>query len=110
MPRADFLRDYGQKKPLLLRNALPGFVSPIEPEDLAGLACEDAALSRLVRYDREHDAWTVRHGPFREEAFPGLGDRDWTLMVPDVDKWGIGRASGGGGGGRTGRSRGAPTN
>src|SRR3546814_15656787 len=67
--------------------SLPGFVSPIEPEDLAGLACEDAALSRLVRHDREHDAWTVRHGPFREEEFPGLGDRDWTLLVQDVDKW-----------------------
>ena len=87
MPAADFLRDYWQKKPLLVRNAFPGFVSPIEPEDLAGLACEDAALSRLIRHDREHDAWTVRHGPFREEEFPGLGDRDWTLLVQDVDKW-----------------------
>src|SRR3546814_9152205 len=87
MHAADFVRDYWQKKPLLIGNALPGFVSPIEPEDLAGLACEDAALSRLVRHDREHDAWTVRHGPFREEEFPGLGDSDWTLLVQDVDKW-----------------------
>jgi len=87
MPAADFLRDYWQKKPLLVRNAFPGFVSPIEPEDLAGLACEEVALSRLIRHDRERDAWTVRHGPFREEEFPGLGDRDWTLLVQDVDKW-----------------------
>lgn len=87
MPAADFLRDYWQKKPLLIRNAFPGFVSPIEPEDLAGLACEEAALSRLIRHDRERDAWTVRHGPFAEEEFPGLGDRDWTLLVQDVDKW-----------------------
>ena len=87
MPAADFLRDYWQKKPLLVRNAFPGFVSPIAPEDLAGLACEDAALSRLVLHDRGRDAWTVRHGPFAEEAFPGLGDHDWTLLVQDVDKW-----------------------
>src|SRR5690606_38326897 len=87
IPPADFLRDYWQKKPLLVRNAFPDFVSPISPEDLAGLACEDAALSRLVRHDRARDAWTVRHGPFREEEFPGLGDRDWTLLVQDVDKW-----------------------
>ena len=87
MPAAEFLRDYWQKKPLLVRNAFPGFVSPIEPEDLAGLACEDAALSRLIRHDRERDAWTVRHGPFQEDEFPGLGDRDWTLLVQDVDKW-----------------------
>ena len=38
MPPAKFLRDYWQKKPLLIRDAFPGFVSPIEPDDLAGLA------------------------------------------------------------------------
>jgi 50S ribosomal protein L16 3-hydroxylase len=87
MPAADFLRDYWQKKPLLVRNAFPGFASPIEPEDLAGLACEDGVLARLVQHDRARDAWTVRHGPFAEDLFPGLGDRDWTLLVQDVDKW-----------------------
>jgi len=87
MPAADFLRDYWQKKPLLIRDAFPGFMSPIAPEDLAGLACEDAALSRLVMHDRDRNAWTVRHGPFAEAEFPGLGDHDWTLLVQDVDKW-----------------------
>ena len=52
MKPADFLRDYWQKKPLLIRNAFPDFVSPIEPEDLAGLACEEFALSRLITHDR----------------------------------------------------------
>ncbi len=87
MPPAQFLRDYWQKRPLLVRNAFPGFVSPIEPEDLAGLACEEFALSRLVRHDRARDAWEVRQGPFPEDLFPTLGDRDWTLLVQDVDKW-----------------------
>ncbi len=87
MPPAEFLRDYWQKRPLLIRNAFPGFVSPLEPEDLAGLACEEAALSRLITHDRARDAWSVRHGPFAEEEFPGLGDHDWTLLVQDVDKW-----------------------
>ena len=87
MPPERFLRDYWQKRPLLIRNAFPGFVSPIAPEDLAGLACEDAALSRLVAHDRAQDAWLVRHGPFDETLFPQLGDYDWTLLVQDVDKW-----------------------
>ena len=39
MPAAVFLRDYWQKRPLLVRQAFPGFESPISPEDLAGLAC-----------------------------------------------------------------------
>lgn len=92
MPPERFLRDYWQKRPLLLRNAFPhfaapGFVPPLTPEDLAGLACEEAALSRLIRHDRADDSWTVRSGPFEEAEFPALGDRDWTLLVQDVDKW-----------------------
>ena len=87
MPPEVFLRDYWQKRPLLIRNAFPGFVSPIAPEDLAGLACEEAALSRLIAHDRAGDQWMVRHGPFEEELFPQLGDHDWTLLVQDVDKW-----------------------
>lgn len=89
MPAKTFLRDYWQKKPLLIRNAFPGFVSPIEPEDLAGLACEEMALSRIVSHDRERDAWTLRTGPFTEEEFPGMPDHDWTLLVQDVDKWDV---------------------
>ncbi|MET0289183.1 MAG: cupin domain-containing protein [Pseudoxanthomonas sp.] len=82
-----FLRDYWQKRPLLIRNAFPGFLSPIEPGDLAGLACEEAALSRLITYDRANDGWSVRSGPFGEEEFPAMPDHDWTLLVQDVDKW-----------------------
>ncbi len=92
MPPADFLRDYWQKRPLLIRNAFPAFaapnfVSPISPEDLAGLACEDTALSRIVAHEREDDKWLLRHGPFPEEMFPDMPDHDWTLLVQDVDKW-----------------------
>lgn len=82
-----FLRDYWQKRPLLIRAAFPGFVSPISPEDLAGLACEDAALSRVVLHDRKRDRWELRTGPFSEESFPKLPRKDWTLLVQDVDKW-----------------------
>jgi 50S ribosomal protein L16 3-hydroxylase len=82
-----FLRDYWQKRPLLVRNAFPGFVSPITPEDLAGLACEEAALARVVLHDRKRDRWELRNGPFAEESFPALPTKDWTLLVQDVDKW-----------------------
>lgn len=87
MPAERFLRDYWQKRPLLIRNAFPGFVSPVTPEDLAGLACEEAALSRIVMHDRRRDRYSLRSGPFPEAMFPGMPDRDWTLLVQDVDKW-----------------------
>ena len=87
MPAEAFLRDYWQKRPLLVRNAFPAFASPIAPEDLAGLACEDGTLSRLVAHDPATDQWMVRHGPFPEDLFPTLPTHDWTLLVQDVDKW-----------------------
>jgi 50S ribosomal protein L16 3-hydroxylase len=87
MPPEVFMRDYWHKHPLLIRNAFPGFQSPIEPEDLAGLACEDGVLARIVSHDRGTDAWSLRSGPFQEEDFPGMPDHDWTLLVQDVDKW-----------------------
>lgn len=87
LPVADFLRDYWQKRPLLIRQALPGFEAPMTPEDLAGLACEEAALSRLVTYQRRQDRWTLRTGPFADGDFPKLGRKDWTLLVQDMDKW-----------------------
>ena len=67
-----FLRDYWHKRPLLIRNAFPDFESPLQPEDLAGLACEESALSRIVMHDRANDRWTLRQGPFQEEEFPGM--------------------------------------
>ncbi len=89
MSPADFLRDYWQKKPLLIRNAFPDLQSPMDPDDLAGLACEEGALSRLIRHDRNDDSWSVSHGPFPEEMFPSLPGADWTLLVQDVDKWDV---------------------
>ncbi len=87
MPAATFLRDYWQKRPLLIRQAFPDFETPVQPEDLAGLACEETALARVISHDRATDGWTVRTGPFQEEDFPGMPDHDWTLLVQDVDKW-----------------------
>jgi 50S ribosomal protein L16 3-hydroxylase len=87
MPVEEFLRGHWQKKPLLVRQAFPDYRAPLTPEDLAGLACEPAALSRLVQHDRRRDAWRVRSGPFDENEFPTLGDHDWTLLVQDMDKW-----------------------
>lgn len=87
MRTEDFLRDYWQKRPLLIRNAFPDFISPISPDELAGLACEDGALSRLIVHDAGTDAWQVQTGPLPEEVFATLPERDWTLLVQDVDKW-----------------------
>ena len=87
MPASEFLRDYWQKRPLLIRNAFPNFESPISPDDLGALSLEASALSRLILWNRQDDAWTVETGPLPDDRFDRVPDRDWTLLVQDVDKW-----------------------
>jgi 50S ribosomal protein L16 3-hydroxylase len=86
MSAAQFLERYWQKHPVLIRGAFPGFVCPIAPNDLAGVACEALALSRLVVHEARGDRWHVRSGPFTERDFTRLPKRDWTLLVQDCDK------------------------
>lgn len=87
MTPAQFLRDYWQKRPLLIRKAFPDFTTPVAPEDLAGLACEEGALSRLIQHDEDRERWRVKTGPLSESDFAKTGNANWTLLVQDVDKW-----------------------
>ncbi len=87
MSPARFLRDYWQKRPLLIRNAFPDFTPPLSADDLAGLACMDGALARIVLHDAKRDRWTLRSGPFDDATFARLPESHWTLLVQDVDKW-----------------------
>lgn len=83
-----FLKEYWQKKPLLIRNAFPGFQSPIDPDDLAGLACEENVESRIVIERDNGKPWQVQYGPFDEDAFQNLPtDSPWTLLVQGLDYW-----------------------
>lgn len=78
-----FLRDYWQKKPLLVRGAFKDFVDPIEADELAGLAMEEEIESRLIT--KQANTWEVTHGPF--EDFSGLDEQGWSLLVQAVDHW-----------------------
>jgi len=81
-----FLSDYWQKKPLLIRQAFPDFTPQLDADDIAGLACDELAESRLVTGSfPEHD-WQLRYGPFSEDDFDGFPDTNWTLLVQDVEK------------------------
>ncbi|MBA2780126.1 cupin domain-containing protein [Billgrantia kenyensis] len=83
----EFLRDYWQRKPLLIRGAFADFESPLDPDELAGLACEEGVEARLVEEDGPDGPWQVSHGPFDETVFGELPERDWTLLVQAVDHY-----------------------
>src|SRR5690348_813356 len=82
----DFLKRHWQKRPLLVRNAFPGFAPPLTAEELAGLACEEGVESRLVVQTRKAPGWKLSHGPFKHKVFTRLPKDRWTLLVQDVDK------------------------
>lgn len=79
-----FLREYWQKKPLLIRQAMPGFQCPIDGNELAGLAMEEEVESRLII---EKQNWALKHGPFSEKDFNKLPNTHWTLLVQQLDAW-----------------------
>ncbi len=81
-----FLRNYWQQKPLLVRQAIPGFESPITADELAGLALEEEIESRLL-LEHGNTPWELRRGPFAEDAFSQLPERDWSLLVQAVDQF-----------------------
>ena len=78
-----FLRDFWQKKPLLIRSPWRDWHNPLTPDELAGLACESEVESRLVTQSQE--AWELEHGPLPETRFGRLGKKPWTLLVQAVD-------------------------
>ncbi len=85
LTESEFIQQYWQQKPLLIRQAFPNFESPISPEELAGLACEPEIESRLIQEHGE-TPWQVKSGPLTNDDFMGLAETHWTLLVQDVDK------------------------
>ncbi|WP_420590845.1 cupin domain-containing protein [Bacterioplanoides sp.] len=88
----EFLRDYWQKKPVLIRNAWPGFEPLLPADELAGLSLEQEIESRLIIEDgipgdNDSGPWQLKRGPFSEEDFRSLPENKWTLLIQGVDQW-----------------------
>src|SRR5690554_6450935 len=82
-----FLKQYWQKKPCLIRRAIPDYHCPVSPEELAGFACEENTTSRLVIEKGGSRPWQVKYGPLSEQDFSRLPDSHWTLLVSEVDRF-----------------------
>jgi 50S ribosomal protein L16 3-hydroxylase len=79
-----FMRRHWQKKPLLIRQAIPGVSAPLSRTQLFDLTVRDDVESRLVVRGGE-GRWKLRHGPFKRRSFPGLAQAGWTLLVQGLD-------------------------
>ncbi|MDP1679964.1 MAG: cupin domain-containing protein [Candidatus Nitrotoga sp.] len=80
----EFLRDYWQKKPLLIRQAFSQFNGLLDQSQLFALACTEDVQSRLVT--QRHGQWQVQDGPFKATKFDSLGKSKWTVLVQGVNQ------------------------
>lgn len=78
-----FMRRHWQKKPLLIRQAMPGMRPLLDRQALFALAASDNVESRLVV--RQGERWRMRQGPFARRALPPLAQPDWTLLLQGMD-------------------------
>ena len=79
---AEFLRDYWQKKPLLIRKAFPDFQAPLTTAEIFELASRDEAESRLIV--NKNNRWEVHHGPISKRLLSGAKKSLWTILVQDT--------------------------
>ncbi len=77
-----FLQKYWQKKPLLIRNAYPGFGDLLTKEKLISLSTKNEVQSRLVQYKQKQ--WSLSYGPFKANNLKKLSGT-WALLVQDVN-------------------------
>ncbi|HUN91685.1 MAG TPA: cupin domain-containing protein [Burkholderiaceae bacterium] len=83
MPVATFLRDYWQRRPLLVRKAFAAGEVAMDPDALLSLAARDDGESRLVTaFDGD---WHLAHGPLPRRAVPSRRRSRWTVLVQGVD-------------------------
>lgn len=80
---AKFFREYWQKKPVLIRSPWASWSNPVDPDELAGLACEAGVESRLITQGEPE--WGFENGPLPEDRFERQGKDPWTLLVQAVD-------------------------
>ncbi|MDR3212683.1 MAG: cupin domain-containing protein [Azoarcus sp.] len=84
---AQFLAEYWQKKPLLVRQALPGFTGLATREEIFDLACDPDVESRYVRYLPEAPSEShVEHGPQKRSRLRGKRE-PWTVLVQGLNLW-----------------------
>jgi 50S ribosomal protein L16 3-hydroxylase len=79
----EFMARHWQRRPLLVRGALPDVAPPLSRTELFALAARDDVESRLVR--KTSRGWSLAHGPFTRSALPPVRQRGWTLLVQGVD-------------------------
>jgi len=86
---ADFYAQFWNRKPFVVRGGISREVigELIAADELAGLSLEEGPQSRLVKTAGVVKDWSCRFGPFLEQDFSEVGERDWTLLIQNVEQF-----------------------
>ncbi|WP_373766647.1 JmjC domain-containing protein [Glaesserella sp.] len=84
----EFLQNYWQKRPLLIRNGLPQIVGLFEPEDIIEFAQEPYVTSRLIECHQteEGEQWSLKCSPLDPEDFKNL-PKQWSVLIQNLEQW-----------------------
>jgi len=77
----EFMSQYWQKQPLLIRQAIPDYKPNLRPVDIRELVKREEVESRLIW--QENDAWNMEKGPFSK--LPSARQPGWTVLAQSVD-------------------------
>ena len=77
----EFMSDYWQRRPLLIRQAIPGFRPHLSPADIRKLVKREEVESRMIWQDEE--GWKMERGPFGK--LPSARQDGWTVLAQGVD-------------------------
>jgi len=80
---AQFMKRHWHKKPLLVRQAIPGFEPCVGRAELVQMLSHDDVESRLIVHGPR--GWTMRHGPLPRRSLPPFSQKRWTFLVQGVD-------------------------
>ncbi|MDQ8954073.1 cupin domain-containing protein [Acinetobacter rudis] len=84
-----FLTEYWQKKPLLIRAAMPEIDGMLHPDDIHALALEEHVSARLIKQrDKDPNQWSVKSSPLSKSDFQKMPQK-WTLLVQAVDQYSL---------------------
>jgi 50S ribosomal protein L16 3-hydroxylase len=79
----EFMKRHWQKKPLLIRQAIPGMKPLIDRTSLLEMLESEEVESRQIV--RNGEKWTLKKGPMKRKSLPSLKTPNWTVLVQGVD-------------------------
>lgn len=76
-----FMKKHWQRKPLLVRQAIPDFRPPLSISEVRQLVRREEVESRLIWQDGSQ--WNMKHGPFTR--LPAMKKPNWTVLAQNTD-------------------------